>query len=109
MENTARKITSVIPTENLCVTKSTAVWINKLYESGAVSFNQDRSALLDEEIRNLVRAIHVVLSGGEVKIEISQSGSFIYDQLEKAFQKSWDDSNIANEFCRIDGSAMMMP
>jgi hypothetical protein len=109
MDTQTATITSLIPTEHTLLTCSTIRWIGKLYDAGAIVFHPDGDASLDEDVRKLIRALHVVLSGGEVEIQILQSGTEFFDALESAFEEAFEDANTANQYRRINCKSTMMP
>ena len=51
----------------------------------------------------------VVLSGGEVEIQVLQSGTEFFDVLESAFEEAFKDANTANQYRRINCKSTMMP
>jgi hypothetical protein len=109
MNSSTATVTSIVPTMQTCLTQSTAEWLCQLYDSGAVTFMPDGSVTLDEEVSKLISALHAVLSGGEVKVDIIRSGGNAYDRLENAFSKAWRDSNIAFQYALNDDVVTMVP
>jgi hypothetical protein len=80
-----------------------------LYESGAVMFNHDGSASLNNEVRALISAMHAVLSGGEVNVEIVQTGANTFDFLEQSFHNAFEDANTTNKYRRVNCASTMAP
>ena len=109
MNSSAATVTSIIPTMEVCITRSATEWLFQLYDSGAVTFMPDGTASLDKEVRRVIQALHVVLSGGEVKFDIIHDGGAKYERLEDAFMSAWSDSNIANQYASDDSVMPMMP
>ncbi len=81
----------------LPVTGSTVKWVERLYDAGAVVFQPDRTAVVDMHVRKLIHAMHVVLAGGDVHIDIVDPGGPVLGKLEELFDQALEDSNIARK------------
>ena len=80
------------------VTHGTKHWITSLYELGAVSYKENEGTILHPQLRSVVSAIHAVLAGGEVAINITRPGNeSTYNQLERDFEAAWKETSDANK------------
>ncbi len=93
MEHARQKLTDITPVKEVQLTSKTATWLDTLYKCGMVSFGKDNEVILNEEIRELVRAMHAVLAGGSVSLKIEDSGGILYEQLEEIFECAHDQVN----------------
>lgn len=100
MENSAKKmnVSHLVKTKEVPITESTVAWIETLYQAGAVTMLPSGGVELDPCVRDGIRALHAVLSGGEVEIKVKSTGGNIYEQLETLFDKAVSDADVATQF-----------
>jgi hypothetical protein len=91
-------------TQQISITNSTQTWTETLYEAGAVSFEGDKNVVLHPRVRELVRAMHAVLAGGTVQLEIQSKGGPVFSQLEAQFDAAWTD--VAAAYADSDGNVL---
>lgn len=93
MEHARKKVTDITPIKEVQLTSKTASWLDTLYKCGMVSFGKDNEVILNDEIRELIRAMHAVLAGGNVSLKIEDNGGILYEQLEEIFETAHDQVN----------------
>lgn len=86
------------------MTDSTKQWSEALYEAGAMEFKSDTEVVLNPKIRELVSAMHAVLAGGEVKLDIVNEGSPVYQNLERHFEAAWKE--ISEAYAETEGTEL---
>lgn len=91
-------------TQQISITNSTQTWTETLYEAGAISFEGDNSVVLHPQVRELVQAMHAVLAGGRVQLEIQSNGGPVFSQLEAQFDAAWTD--VAAAYADSDGKEL---
>lgn len=95
-------------TQPVQMTNSTKQWSEALYEAGAMEFKSDKVVVMHPRVRELVSAMHAVLAGGEVKMEIVSEGSPVYGNLERQFEAAWND--ICEAYSQTEGTELpVMP
>lgn len=88
MESAQKIVSNIIPTTQVTTTAGTIDWMEALYESGAISFGQDGRVSVNPEVRKAITAMHVILAGGTVSIEITNNGGDRCALLERKFDRS---------------------
>lgn len=86
---------NIIQTTSITATKGTMLWMQKLYESGAVIFWPEGQISIQPEIRDVIKAMHAILAGGKVELKISYDGGERFLELERLFDESVDEVNTA--------------
>lgn len=72
-------------------------YFKRILELGAIDGGIGEHALR-EDVRELVTALHHVLAGGKVTLDIEQRGHMdIFNELEKLFEAGQNDANEINE------------
>ncbi|MDJ0762972.1 MAG: hypothetical protein QNJ97_08295 [Myxococcota bacterium] len=83
-------------------------WLAALYESGAATLSPTGAVNMNPEVRNLFSAIHAVLAGGEVKLEVVDTGGAAYATLESHMDRAIGQvGKLAAELGGADGIAPM--
>ncbi len=99
VKKTVKEVQNTEPSREsaLPVTGSTVKWVERLYDAGAVVFQSDRTAVVEKDVRKLIHAMHVVLAGGDVRIDIIDPGGPVLGKLEELFDQALEDSNAARK------------
>lgn len=108
MQTAKKVLTNIIPTTEVTATKGTVAWVEALYEAGAVTFEPDGSIALNSEIKMAIDAMHAILAGGDVSIEIKEKGGLKCEELNRIFQTAWEEANSANKN-RSNGDVKVPP
>jgi hypothetical protein len=90
------RVTNITPITGISVTTGTRTWIEAMYEAGAVAISADGGVALNPEVRELVKALHAVLAGGDVQIQIRSTGGETFRKLEGQFDLAMDEASAAN-------------
>ena len=93
MEHARQNVTDITPIKEVQLTSKTASWLDTLYKCGMVSFGKNNEVILNDEIRELIRAMHAVLAGGNVSLKIDDNGGILYEQLEEIFETAHEQVN----------------
>lgn len=77
--------------------RSTYEYMMRLKELGAIEGALGQMSLLPE-LKPVIDAIHVILAGGEVSIDVKKRGNpDIIHELEEMFDRGQKDANFINE------------
>ncbi len=77
--------------------RSTYEYMMRLKELGAVEGALGKMSLLPE-LKPVIDAIHVILAGGEVSVDVKKRGNpDIIHELEEMFDQGQKDANFINE------------
>ena len=95
-QTSAATVSNIVPVASVHVTRSTVEWIEQLYSQGAVQFDPDGNIVVDEKVRHAIEALHALLAGGEVSIEIANRGTGAFNTLEQLFDNACAEAASAN-------------
>ena len=96
MQNTAKVLTNIVPITEITVTEGTLSWVETLYEAGAIQFGPEGQMEINPEVREVIHAMHAVLAGGKVNIEIEHDGGNKCVGMERSFDRAMDEAIAAN-------------
>ncbi|MCK9460053.1 MAG: hypothetical protein M0R80_10475 [Proteobacteria bacterium] len=101
------KVADIIRDAQMPVTKTTLEWFEALYAAGALIYGPDGTVSLEPKVREVIAAMHQVLAGGDVRLEVVRQGDATYAKLEELFDRAVSESSTANEL--RDGEDEVMP
>jgi len=90
------RVTNITPITGISVTAGTRAWVEAMYEAGAVAIQADGGVALNPEVRELVKALHAVLAGGDAQVQIRSTGGETFRRLEAQFDLAMDEASAAN-------------
>ena len=95
-QQTTAKVANITPLTGINVTTGTKSWIEALYEAGALSIDADGGVAPNAEVRELVRALHAVLAGGTVDVQVRSTGGETFRKLEAQFDAAVAEASALN-------------
>ena len=96
------KVTDIIRDTQMPVTRTTLEWFEALYAAGALRYGPDGDISVEPRVREAVAAMHHVLAGAEVTIEVKRPGDTTFEKLEGLFDRAIDEATVAARLRKDD-------
>jgi hypothetical protein len=100
------KIADIIRDVQMPVTKTTLEWFEAMYAAGALIYGPDGRISVQPKVREAIAAMHHVLAGGDVRLEIARRGDKTFERLEALFDRAVSEASTAHDVRSEDEGVM---